>query len=163
MTRDEIDVMWQQALHQSVQDGEQFTRYRFAALVAANALELADKRIAELERNEGGGCTLAGPGRGDCEHYVGLQDGAVDAYGKPNGWCWSCWKSRRIAELAKFHAELHVEHGKAKIRIGELECKLAVARGACKDIRRAIERECYAAAYIIVSEALAQIGGEDAR
>ena len=49
MTRDEIDVMWQQALHQSVQDGEQFTRYRFAALVAANALELADKRIAELE------------------------------------------------------------------------------------------------------------------
>ena len=89
MTRDEIDVMWQQALHQSVQDGEQFTRYRFAALVAA-------------------------------------------------------------------------EHGKAKIRIGELECKLAMARGACKDIRRAIERECYAAAYIIVSEALAQIGGEDA-
>ena len=50
MTRDEIDVMWQQALHQSVQDGEQFTRYRFAALVAANALELADKRIAELEK-----------------------------------------------------------------------------------------------------------------
>ena len=70
---------------------------------------------------------------------------------------------KRIAELAKFHAELHVEHGKAKIRIGELERKLAVAREACKDIRRAIERECYAAAYIIVSEALAQIGGEYAR
>ena len=30
---------------------------------------------------------------------------------------------KRIAELAKFHAELHVEHGKAKIRIGELERK----------------------------------------
>ena len=39
MTRDEIDVMWQQALHQSVQDGEQFTRYRFAALVAAKERE----------------------------------------------------------------------------------------------------------------------------
>ena len=33
---------------------------------------------------------------------------------------------KRIAELAKFHAELHVEHGKAKIRIGELERKLAI-------------------------------------
>lgn len=35
MSRDEIDTLWQQALHQSVQDGEQFTRYHFAALVAA--------------------------------------------------------------------------------------------------------------------------------
>jgi hypothetical protein len=33
MTRDEIDVMWQRALHESVKDGEQFTRYHFAALV----------------------------------------------------------------------------------------------------------------------------------
>lgn len=48
MTRDEIDVMWQQALHQSVQDGEQFTRYRFAALVAAEHGK-AKIRIAELE------------------------------------------------------------------------------------------------------------------
>ena len=48
MTRDEIDVMWQQALHQSVQDGEQFTRYRFAALVAAEHGK-AKIRITELE------------------------------------------------------------------------------------------------------------------
>jgi hypothetical protein len=46
-------------------------------------------------------------------------------------------------------------------KLAEAERKLAVAREACKDIRRAIERECYAAAYIIVSEALAQIGGEE--
>jgi hypothetical protein len=52
--------------------------------------------------SEGGGCTLAGPGRGDCEHFIGLPgksmpgqhdgpDDTVDVYGKPNGWCWRCW------------------------------------------------------------------------
>jgi hypothetical protein len=35
MSRDDIDRLWQKALHQSVADGEQFTRYHFAALVAA--------------------------------------------------------------------------------------------------------------------------------
>lgn len=45
MTRDEIDVMWQQALHQSVQDGEQFTRYRFAALVAAKEREACYRAV----------------------------------------------------------------------------------------------------------------------
>ena len=62
---------------------------------------------------------------------------------------------KRIAELAKFHAELHVEHGKAKIRIGELECKLAVAREA---MTKASALECNGA----IRVALAQIGGEDA-
>ena len=75
---------------------------------AADALELADKRIAELEAKI------------DEAYKKGYATGEEEA-----------------------------------------ERKLAVARGACKDIRRAIERECYAAAYIIVSEALAQIGGEE--
>jgi len=35
MSREEIDILWQKALSQSVKDGEQFTRYHFAALVAA--------------------------------------------------------------------------------------------------------------------------------
>ena len=35
MTRDEIDVLWLKALGESVEKGEMFTRYRFAALVAA--------------------------------------------------------------------------------------------------------------------------------
>lgn len=69
---------------------------------------------------------------------------------------------KRIAELAKFHAELHVEHGKAKIRIGELERKLAVAREALKQIPHALGHDFYAAATTIADEALAQIGGEDA-
>lgn len=49
-----------------------------------------------------GNCRYAGPGRGDCEHFVGLpgesipgqhdgDDDTVDHYGKPNGWCWHCW------------------------------------------------------------------------
>jgi len=62
-----------------------------------------------MER-EGGGCNFSGPGRGDCEHFVGLPGGSipdqhdgpdntVDVYGKPNGWCWSCWKSLKIQRL----------------------------------------------------------------
>jgi hypothetical protein len=34
MTRDEIDTLWQQAIHASVVAGEKHTRYHFAALVA---------------------------------------------------------------------------------------------------------------------------------
>ena len=66
---------------------------------------------------------------------------------------------KRIAELAKFHAELHVEHGKAKIRIGELERKLAVAREVLKTIRWTPQM---GELWKIAEEALAQIGGEDA-
>lgn len=62
------------------------------------------------EKEAAGGCALAGYGRGDCEHALGLPgksipgqhdgpDDTVDVYGKPNGWCWSCWKSHQIQEL----------------------------------------------------------------
>ena len=63
---------------------------------------------AELAKFNKGGCTLAGLGRGDCEHFIGLPgksipgqhngDDTVDVYGKPNGWCWSCWKSHQLAK-----------------------------------------------------------------
>ena len=33
--RAELDSMWYQAMHESIVDGEDFIRYRFAALVAA--------------------------------------------------------------------------------------------------------------------------------
>jgi hypothetical protein len=26
-------------------------------------------------------------------------DDTVDVYGKPNGWCWSCWKSHQLRDL----------------------------------------------------------------
>ncbi len=38
MTREEIDTMWQQAMRQSIEDGEVYTRYHFAKLVAERAL-----------------------------------------------------------------------------------------------------------------------------
>jgi hypothetical protein len=37
MTRDEVDIMWQQAMQQSIKDGEVYVRYHFAKLVAAKA------------------------------------------------------------------------------------------------------------------------------
>jgi len=43
MTREEIDIMWQQALQDSVRDGEMFTRYHFAKLVAAKEREACAK------------------------------------------------------------------------------------------------------------------------
>ncbi len=39
MTQDEIDTMWQQAMRQSIEDGEMFTRYHFAKLVATKEQE----------------------------------------------------------------------------------------------------------------------------
>lgn len=38
MTRDEIDIMWQKAMQEAVEDGEMYTRYRFAKLVARHTL-----------------------------------------------------------------------------------------------------------------------------
>jgi hypothetical protein len=39
MTQDEIDTMWQQAMRQSIEEGEMFTRYHFAKLVADKAFQ----------------------------------------------------------------------------------------------------------------------------
>ena len=35
MTKEEIDILWNKAMRLSIEDGDQFTRYRFAELVAA--------------------------------------------------------------------------------------------------------------------------------
>jgi hypothetical protein len=43
MTQDEIDTMWQQAMRQSIEEGEMFTRYHFAKLVAAKEREACAK------------------------------------------------------------------------------------------------------------------------
>jgi len=43
MTQDEIDLMWQQAMRQSIEEGEMFTRYHFAKLVAAKEREACAK------------------------------------------------------------------------------------------------------------------------
>jgi len=48
MQRDEIDVMWQQALQNSVKDGEIFTRYHFAKMIAAKEREACAKVCEEV-------------------------------------------------------------------------------------------------------------------
>lgn len=45
MNREDIDIMWNKALREAIEEGEQFTRYHFAALVAAAERE----RIKVLE------------------------------------------------------------------------------------------------------------------
>ena len=48
MTQDEIDIMWQQAMKESIKDGVIFTRYHFAELVAEKAL--AEHAMREVQR-----------------------------------------------------------------------------------------------------------------
>lgn len=59
-----------------------------------------------------GVCLFATFGRGDCWNYVGLPgrsmpgkhngpDDTVDCYDKPNGWCWSCWKSHQLEKTQR--------------------------------------------------------------
>lgn len=55
-----------------------------------------------------GSCSLAAPGRGDCEHFVGLPGPLVgghntDDRGKPNGWCWNCWWAYRTHKAENKH------------------------------------------------------------
>ena len=47
MTRNEIDILWHQAMQQAVTDGEMFTRYHFAKLVAAAEREACAKVCIE--------------------------------------------------------------------------------------------------------------------
>jgi hypothetical protein len=48
MNREELDIMWSKALAQSIKDGEQYTRYHFATLVAAAEREACAKVCDEL-------------------------------------------------------------------------------------------------------------------
>lgn len=63
MTRDKIDALWQQALHEAVQAGEQYTRYHFAALIAAAEREECSMACEEFGRN------THGAGRDDSEAF----------------------------------------------------------------------------------------------
>ncbi len=60
------------------------------------------------------GCLLAvrgtGPGRGDCDHFVGLpaveDETTTDEYGRPHGWCQICWQGEQIRRLQSERREL---------------------------------------------------------
>ena len=49
MTKDDIDQMWNQAMNEAVKNGENFTRYRFATLVAKHEREACAKVCEEEE------------------------------------------------------------------------------------------------------------------
>lgn len=48
MTQDEIDTMWQKAMRQSIKEGEMFTRYQFANLVAAKEREYYEDALVQI-------------------------------------------------------------------------------------------------------------------
>lgn len=69
-----------------------------------------NERVEPRDLTKIRGCLLAGNGRGDCEHAVGLPrveeyPATVDQYNVPHGWCIVCWKSEIIARL---HERLRV-------------------------------------------------------
>jgi hypothetical protein len=49
MNREDIDIMWNKALQQAIKDGEEFTRYHFAALVSdAEAKRIHDEGMVTV-------------------------------------------------------------------------------------------------------------------
>ena len=48
MTKEEIDILWQKAMQESIKDGEMFTRYHFPKLVAEKAL--AEHAMQEVQK-----------------------------------------------------------------------------------------------------------------
>ena len=66
MIPDEIDIMWQQAMKESIKDGQMYTRYHFAKLVAEAEREAIAQMIEEapalvqFAQNDKGGCMVCG-------------------------------------------------------------------------------------------------------
>jgi len=53
MTKEEIDILWNKALRESIDDGSLYTRYRFAELVA----EAERNECAKIVDGNADGCT----------------------------------------------------------------------------------------------------------
>jgi hypothetical protein len=47
MTQDEIDILWQKAMQESIKDGQMYTRYHFAKLIAKAEREACKQIIRE--------------------------------------------------------------------------------------------------------------------
>ena len=59
MTLDELDWLWQKALHESVQNNEKFIRYRFADLVAEKERDACAKLCEDIDLEHEGEDVLA--------------------------------------------------------------------------------------------------------
>ena len=60
MTHEEIDILWQQAMRQSIEAGEVFTRYHFAKLVAEKTLTQRTEQEPVAHDPLPRACNLAG-------------------------------------------------------------------------------------------------------
>ena len=49
MTKEEIDILWNKAIRESVDDGSLYTRYRFAELVAEAEREAKEELLDALQ------------------------------------------------------------------------------------------------------------------
>ena len=49
MTKEEIDILWNKALRESIDDGSLYTRYRFAELVAEAEREAKEELLDALQ------------------------------------------------------------------------------------------------------------------
>ena len=78
MTREEIDTAWSRALGEAVKEGEQYTRYHFAAIIRAQALEDAQKVADELSGFLIGHCDQEG-----AEIALSVRDSIRSLKGKP--------------------------------------------------------------------------------
>ena len=87
MTRDDIERLWFQALHESVEAGEPYIRHRFAALVAA----------AERERMVADGWRQCAVGQ-KATQFCGLVEEAVAA------------EREACAQVCEHNANLYIEY-----------------------------------------------------
>jgi len=51
MTKDDIDKLWHQAMSDSIKNGEDFTRYRFANLVVNHEREACVRMCNEADKS----------------------------------------------------------------------------------------------------------------
>jgi hypothetical protein len=70
---------------------------------------MTDKLTGSTNDTEPRTCLLAGPGRGDCEHFVGWH-ADTDEWGVPKGWCIVCYWQHKAAELRAENEQLRAAH-----------------------------------------------------
>lgn len=91
---------WQQKLTYAYDEAMRQERYgqqQMSNQAELHAFRMKERYdlLAEVERLRSvRGCLLAGPGRGDCENFIGLPkiEDKVDEYGRPFRWCEVCWR-----------------------------------------------------------------------
>jgi len=113
---------------------------------------------AEVERLKGSDfCQLTKPGRGDCEHFIGLpgisipgqhdgHDDTKDCYDKPNGWCWACWRSyenSRLRTLVASYEALNEEVGVEFEGVDEIKEVIRLLKQERDQLKTEVEREIW--------------------